>query len=502
MRTSHRKIRRMLVLLVISAPTLLASFAAGPAIRASNRIEIPRRASAAFAQDAGGGKTGVQLTVEEFSRLTARARKARERLQAMRRAEFNPRGEVLGSLLTTEQKRAMLEWLPAWLQRVQIKDYTRKKQTILRYRIARARSLVDKAAREIEALSKRAEAMGSGGHPRRQQMVESLQARIGSLRREAGMAEAAILSYKKRLGVSKGATRPGLLGVAARAAETLSASEERSARVLWSALRRQADPWALLREDTAALLRLGSNLTLATGYAKLSSSPRLMPHAAAIVARASKLERFAPGILLAVDGYLDLIEPHLDEILERLDKIEPVLPFALEHLEVVAPHCGILLDHFEALMLYADENGKYLGELIEYLPVFAPKLDALGPHLALLRPHLDVLLPHLQQLAPVAERFAPYVSVSANADVLFWYLGWILRVPYLGGWTLRLPFVPRLANFLACKLPRRPVRGRTHDYVCCWDEQCDLLEYERQLKERRAAAAEPPADWVPTLTLA
>lgn len=76
------------------------------------------------------------------------------------------------------------------------------------------------------------------------------------------------------------------------------------------------------------------------------------------------------------------------------------------------------------------------------------------------------------------------------------------QVPYLGGWTLRLPFVPRLANFLACKLPRRPVRGRTHDYVCCWDEQCDLLEYERQLKERRAAAAEPPADWVPTLTLA
>ena len=52
-------------------------------------------------------------------------------------------------------------------------------------------------------------------------------------------------------------------------------------------------------------------------------------------ARAAKLERFAPGILLAIDGYLDLIEPHLDDILERLDDIEPLLPVVLDNLEVV-----------------------------------------------------------------------------------------------------------------------------------------------------------------------
>ena len=80
--------------------------------------------------------------------------------------------------------------------------------------------------------------------------------------------------------------------------------------MLWTRLR-QADPWDALRQDAASLLRLGSNVTLARGYLQLSSSSRLVPHAAAIVARAAKLERHAPGILLAVDrdGILELVEP-------------------------------------------------------------------------------------------------------------------------------------------------------------------------------------------------
>jgi len=187
------------------------------------------------------------------------------------------------------------------------------------------------------------------------------------------------------------------------------------------------------------------------------------------VARAAKLERFAPGILIAIDGYLDLVEPHLDEILERLDAIEPVLPFALANLDLIAPHCGVLLEHFDVLMLYADEGGRYLDELIEYLPRYAPKLDVLGPALALVRPHLDRILPHLGTIAPYAERFAPYMAIAANADILLFYLGWILRIPVLGGWTLRLPLMPRVANFLAQRLPRRPVRGRTWDYECTWE---------------------------------
>ena len=360
------------VLLVLAVCAILvtpaAAFASGtrPAIDAAR--DVPRlgasRAVARQGNQQQSAAATIRVAAAEARRrgnaIGSRAIKAQERIRAMRRAEHDPRGEVIGSLLTAEQKAALFEWLPPWLRglRSRMIGFTAKKEIILRWRVAQQRSLVDKAAREIEALQKRVDVMTDADRG-----WASIQARIATLRRDAGMAESRILGYKRRLGASKGALRPGLLGEAARAAEVMSATEERAARVLWSQLRRQADPWELLREDTFALLRLGSNLTLASGYARLSASPRLMPHAAAIVARAAKLERFAPGILIAIDGYLDLVEPHLDEILERLDAIEPVLPFALANLDLIAPHCGVLLEHFDVLMLYADEGGRYLDEL-------------------------------------------------------------------------------------------------------------------------------------------
>lgn len=139
-------------------------------------------------------------------------------------------------------------------------------------------------------------------------------------------------------------------------------------------------------------------------------------------------------------------------------------------------------------MLYADDGGHYLEELLEFLPTFAPKFDALGPHLALLRPHLDKLIPHLKAVAPYAERFAPYIAVSANADILLWYLGWVLRIPGVGPRTLGLPLVPRIANFLAFRLPRWPVRGRSSYYECTWDD-CEVVNYEKAIAQRRAARA-------------
>ena len=51
------------------------------------------------------------------------------------------------------------------------------------------------------------------------------------------------------------------------------------------------------------------------------------------------------------------------------------------------------------------------------------------------------------------------MQVSFNADVLLYYFGWVLRIPRIGGWALRLPFMPRLAAFLSKWLPKRPVRG-------------------------------------------
>ena len=402
----------------------------------------------------------------------------------------SPRQAVLGTLgLLPGSPSTQPEWLKGL---VKPPPYSVRKESLLRYRISQCRAEVQKLANEISALEARNQNLAQRpGRPCKTE-EEANTARIATLRRDAGVAESKIIQYKLRLGAQKGATREGFFGAAARAAEVLSASEERSAAVLFSALRRQQDPWALLREDVTSVARLGSNFTLAAGYLKLMASgggsSRLPAHAAAILARSNKLEKYAPGILLAVDGYLDLIEPHLDLILERLDEIEPHLPWVLDNLDELAPHCGTLLDHFDALMCFADEGGRYLDILLPYLPLFVYQFDKLGPHLPLCRPHLDKLLPHLLVIAPHSERFAPYLTVSANADVILFYFGWVLRIRWLANLVMRLPFLPWLADKLARWLPRRPVRGNTAYYECVYDG-CDIVEYEADLARRRARLA-------------
>ena len=392
-------------------------------------------------------------------------------------------------------------------------SFTQKKQAALRWRTAQARSAVDRSQREIQALQARY-APGFLSDVQEQARV----ARIAELRKEAGLAESRIILLKEKQRSLGLPSRRGMYGDLARFAETFLAGEERSARVLLSLLSKQRDPWDLIRQDTVSLLRLGRNTTLVAGYARLRDMPRLAPHAAAIAGRISLLERYAPGILLAVDGHLDAVEPHLDQILDRLDSIEPHLPFVLQHLDVLAPHCGALIKHVDALLLYADDGGKYLELLLPYVPLFAPQLDALGPHLALLRPHMRRMLPHMPVIAPSAHRFASQLTVSVNADVLLFYFGWVLRIPRLGGWVLRLPFLPRLAGgrsalsplclvgglpllrpkqvrlpsplclaALLCKwLPSRPVRGRTCDYICDW-EGCDIDAFTTEQAARASA---------------
>jgi len=169
-----------------------------------------------------------------------------------------------------------------------------------------------------------------------------------------------------------------------------------------------------------------------------------------------------------------VIEPHLDDILERFDDLEPHVPFALKHLDVLAPHIGTLMKHLDALMQYGQDENLTI-KLLDYLPYYVPKLDALAPHLELIRPHIPKLMPVLPLIAPYADRFAPYVAISANADVLLWYFGWVLKTPILRR-VLLLPFMPRVANFLAKHLPRWPVRGRGSEESCDW-ESCDT-DYE------------------------
>ena len=90
-------------------------------------------------------------------------------------------------------------------------------------------------------------------------------------------------------------------------------------------------------------------------------------------------------------------------------------------------------------------------------------------------------------VAPTAFRFANYLACSANADILLFYFGWVLRLP-LGGWVLRLPFMPRLANFLVKWLPRWPVRGRTAYLYEDW-EGCDVAGYTTEAAASERAAA-------------
>ena len=177
---------------------------------------------------------------------------------------------------------------------------TKRKESVLRGRIASKRSMVDRTKREIEALTARS------------CVVTGLEqkahgARVAILQRETYVMESQLVSLKNTLGkvtgFEGGQTRPGLYGVMARGYEKFIATEERSARVMFDQMQRKGDAWELLREDAASLLRLGTNLSVTTGYMTLGGSVALLPHAAAIISRANKLESMAPGILAAISEH-------------------------------------------------------------------------------------------------------------------------------------------------------------------------------------------------------
>ena len=335
--------------------------------------------------------------------------------------------------------------------------------------------------------------------------------RISELQRAVDDAERKIGRLKARMGRA-GGRRAGWYGVAARTAEVLAAVGTGSGRVALQVAARRTDLLAMLREDTTSLLRMGTNWSLTSSY--LTRAEALLPHAPAIYARAAQLERHAVPIQLILDEHFDYLEPHvrratlrairrairrqfsdgtsppqLDAILARFDDIEPHMSYILRNVDSLAPHTGTLLKHLDPLLLYAgstEEDVEVAEELLEYLPFILPRLDTLGPHLPLLRPHLRVILPHLPTLYKFADRFVPHVAVSANADVVLWYFGWALRIPLLP-YVIAIPGVPRAISWLARRLPRRPVRGRTADYACDW-EGCSIEDRYRAASAYRANA--------------
>ena len=357
------------------------------------------------------------------------------------------------------QKIAIVTTLLPWTASIAPKlapptTFKTKRLLSLRNQVAYARDEVSQATREINALQSRLRLLDHG------ETKLSLELRVKRLRLEAGLHEARIIVLKKKQRKMGLASRNNFLGNLNRKFETFMAAESKSSDVLLRLLSRD-NPWEMIRQDSLSLLSMGTKPSLVSGYFFLNSSEQLIPHAAAIAARAEILEEHAPGILVAVDGYLDIVEPHLDKILERLDVsdseanqilhklttmsllaslasrfarfslrsqvIEPHLPFVLKNMNFLAPHIGCLLPHLDALLLFADDGGKYLDRLLPYVSKFAPLLDALKPHLLFLRPHLKHIMPHFHIIQKSAINFKDYPSVSANADVLVFYFGWVLR---------------------------------------------------------------------------
>lgn len=305
--------------------------------------------------------------------------------------------------------------------------------------------------------------------PKNAQERAAIRWRIAQLRQEIGSTKLEIRQIQRHLGVA-GKRRSGWAGELARATETIVAAEWRSTSVLVRQLQRQRDPWSFLADETGAILRLATDIKFMASVFRKGDA--IMPHVPAIYSRARELEPYIPGMVRIIDVWLPVIEPHLDLILERFDEIEPHLPYVMEHIDELAPHCGPLLKHIDELLLFSDEDEAYLPLLLPYLPYFAPKLDAIGPHLPLLRPHLPLILPVLPYLYKHVDRFVPHVAASANADLLVFYFGWVLRIPLLRR-IIYVPGFPRMAAAISRILPKRPVRGQTADYECDWEE-CDI----------------------------
>jgi len=246
-------------------------------------------------------------------------------------------------------------------------------------------------------------------------------------------------------------------------------------------------------QETAAGVRIVGNLL--SNPSQLSQlvdpeTPTLVPHVPAILARLDRLESHVAPILSRVlnnKRHLRTIEPYLDEILERFDDIEPHLPWILDHIDTLAPYTGLLLKHIDELLLYAEvdeyeaecgskkNNYAFAEQLLPYLEVYVSQLDLVGPHLPLLRPHLPLLLKHsrIKILSPhVGILFGKGykdLSASANMDVLLFYFGWALRIPFVPRLFFSFPGSPGMVSFLANRLPKRFVRGQCCDVSCYVD---------------------------------
>ena len=214
------------------------------------------------------------------------------------------------------------------------------------------------------------------------------------------------------------------------------------------------------------------------------ATPTLVAHVPAILARLDKLEDHVAGILERVlnnSRHLHAIEPYLDDILDRFDDIEPHLDWILDNIDALAPYTGLLLAHIDSLLVFADAEEHEMSkgsrydlaeQLLPHLETYVSQLENVGPHLVLLRPHVPLLLKHnrIAKITPYIDRLFARgytdLSASANMDVLLYWFGWTLRIPFLPRLFFSLPWSPRIVSFLANRMPKRFVRGPCSGISC------------------------------------
>mmetsp|Transcript_7502 Transcript_7502/g.22221 ORF Transcript_7502/g.22221 Transcript_7502/m.22221 type:complete len:416 (-) Transcript_7502:36-1283(-) len=286
---------------------------------------------------------------------------------------------------------------------------------------------------------------------------------------------------------------------AARALQGFFSALEGSSGVLRRRFARadvRQDPMAFAMNTTSSSARILAELIVlpkdqrdARVMTLAKYAPMLVVHAPGILARLDRLEAHVPGIVTKIldGGHLGVIEPELDKILDRFDDIEPHVPWILDNIDALAPNIVSLMRHIDELLLYADEEYEWADDFLPYLPYFVSRLDDLGPHLPLLRPHLRRLRPHFGRLVPCVDRVLlepKAFGVSANADVVLFWFGWALRIPFFVPAFVRLPFGPRVISFMARRLPRRWVRNYCAGVECLVDERNYAADWNKAYDPR------------------
>lgn len=317
--------------------------------------------------------------------------------------------------------------------------------------------------------------------PTGRERVQQLRARIASLRAQMVRQRREIDSLTKELiteelrCASSAASDPEKQNILNRLLRSLG--------VLVHTAWKNGDPVSFVYNQTGTAIRVAGE-TAASGELirdVLPNAPTLLSYAPGLYAHASRLDRHLPQILSVLDGYLPMVEPHLDVLIERFDDIEPHLQFCLEHADVVVPHLNEIVEYLDDILFFANERELWL-RLEPLLPQLVKRLPLLGPHLPSLRRHSELVTPFLPLLAPHCDRLVHFQPISQHADVLVHYLGWALRVPGVH----RLLHLPGAGRALAWLAPRLPSRGSKHrrKQAVAVEDPTELSHIHRDLSEK------------------